>query len=126
MNEKYNVIAPISVEIEHVTLPRFEGRAFLALIVEVFLKDLEVQYALPLFAFCIKGKKFQKMPSSVNAEKIKFAIVIEVSPINRRMLDLRKIGQVARFDLQLEPSSALSHDLKGTVTENQQRMGVSG
>ena len=125
MNEEYDVIPPISVEIEHVTLSGFEGRAFLALIVEVFLKDLEVQYALPLFAFCIKGKKFQKMPSSVNAEEIKFAIVIEVSLINRRMLDLRKIGQVARFDLQLESSSAFSHDLKGAVPENEQRMSVS-
>ena len=126
VNQEHDIVPLVTIQIENVTLTRFESCAFLPLIVEVFFKDLEMQDALPLFAFFVKGKEFQEVPSAVNAEEIKFAIVIEVTPIDCSMLDLRKIGQVARFDLQLKSPSAFSHDLKGAVPENQQGMGVSG
>ena len=124
VNEEYDIIPSIAVEIQSVTLPGLESRSFLPLIVEVFLKYLEVKNALPLLAFFIIGKEFQKMPASVNAKEIRFAIVIEVAPINCRMFDFREIGQITRFDLQIEPSPLFVHELERTVPKDQQRMSV--
>ena len=92
MNQEYDIVPPITVQIEHITLARFESAAFFSLMVEIFLKDLEVQDALPLFFLFVKGKEFQEVPSSVNAEKIEFSIVIKVAPVNRGMFDLGQIS----------------------------------
>ena len=43
MNQEYDIVPPITVQIENITLAWFESAAFFSLIVEIFLKDLEVQ-----------------------------------------------------------------------------------
>ena len=119
MDKKHDIVPPITVQIENVTLTWFESAAFFSLIVEVFLKDLEVQNALPLFFLFVKGKEFQEVPSSVNAEEIKFPIVIEVTPVNRGMFDLGQISQVARFNLQSKAALVFAYELKNALSEHQ-------